>query len=121
MPANKLLIFLVFCAAGFTYSCKKTAEEAVDCFAESVLTSLHGTNDDANKKIIHFNASYDGDKTISSIAWEFGDGTTATTTSQTTDHTYEAAGNYTAKAKVTFKEQGGSCTVEPTKLVSIPL
>lgn len=41
----------------------------------------------------------DPDGTVSSIAWDFGDGTTASGT--TAEHTYRAAGTYVVKATVT--------------------
>jgi YVTN family beta-propeller protein len=45
--------------------------------------------------------------TIQSYAWDFGDGTTATTSSPTTAHTYTAAGSYTVTLTVT-NSQGTS-------------
>lgn len=46
-------------------------------------------------------ASSDSDGTVVSYRWEFGDGSTATTATPTTSHTYGAAGAFTAKLTVT--------------------
>ncbi len=46
--------------------------------------------------------------TITSYAWSFGDGSTATTSAPTTTHTYAAAGNYTAT--LTETDSAGTST-----------
>jgi YVTN family beta-propeller protein len=47
---------------------------------------------------------------IASYRWDFGDGSTASTTSATTTHTYAAAGSYTAS--VTETSTGGTSTAQ---------
>jgi YVTN family beta-propeller protein len=48
--------------------------------------------------------------TITSYAWDFGDGTTATTSTPTTTHTYTSAGSHTAK--VTETDSAGTSTTK---------
>jgi hypothetical protein len=48
--------------------------------------------------------SSDPDGSVASYAWDFGDGTIATTTSPQTVHTYASTGNFTATLRVTDNE-----------------
>jgi YVTN family beta-propeller protein len=50
-------------------------------------------------QVTSFNASAstDSDGSIASYTWEFGDGTTLSTSTPTTTHTYAASGTYTAR------------------------
>lgn len=100
-------------------SCKKTTESVVDCFSESVKVSLHVNVNSGNAKQIATEVKYWGHRTISSVKWEYGDGTIVTTTGLTSNHIYTAAGNYTVKARVTITEGKSSCETDPTKSVSI--
>lgn len=116
ISAPLCLFFIVL----FSFSgCKKTTEKIVDCFGESLLTSVHVHVITTNAKEINTEVRYAGSKTISSVKWEFGDGAVQTTTGLTSNHTYAVAGNYTVKAKVTFTKGKSSCEVDPTKSVTI--
>ena len=67
-------------------------------------------------------ASTDGDGTISSYSWNFGDPTTGaanTATTQDADHTFSAAGTYTVGLTVTDND-GATGTVSKSVTVSIP-
>ncbi|MFI7589617.1 PKD domain-containing protein [Spongisporangium articulatum] len=62
----------------------------------------------AKYRTVSFTAagSADPDGTIASYAWDFGDGSTATTTDPTTTHAYATTGSFTAKVTVT--DNGGA-------------
>ncbi|RYG02369.1 MAG: PKD domain-containing protein, partial [Chitinophagaceae bacterium] len=91
-----LLCLVVLTVMSFsTAGCKKTTEKALDCFGESLLTSVHVHIITTNAKQINTEVRYAGSKTISNVKWEFGDGAVQTTTGLTSNHTYAVAGNYT--------------------------
>lgn len=114
----KLLGVVLLAMATFA-GCKKAEEGIVDCLSESIKTGVHVTVSAGNAKQVSTEVTYWGHKTITSVKWEFGDGTTATTTGLSSSHTYTTAGNYTVKARVTFTEGKSSCEVDPTKAVTI--
>lgn len=109
-----LLLFILLLG-----SCKKAAESAVDCFGESLLTSVHVMVSSTNAKQVTTEVRYGGTKTISGIKWEFGDGSTASTTERTSTHVYATPGSYTVTARVTFSNGTSSCEVDPTRTVNI--
>lgn len=104
-------------------SCSKHDDEAIiDCFGDSILTSLKHSADETNSKIINYSIQYSGSNTVTSVKWTFGDGTPAQTVSTTTgavQHTYTAAGTFEVKADVTLSKSGGSCTVSPKKNITV--
>ncbi len=120
MKLQPLFLFAL-CVAGSTFisGCKKVTESAVDCFAESLLVSVRANTDATNSKLVNFEAHYIGDLSVSSVVWDFGDGTSQTATSTTSSHTYLKAGNYTVKAKVALLHNGSTCTPEPTQSIVV--
>jgi len=70
---------------------------------------------------VSFNASAsaDSDGTIASYAWNFGDGTTGS--GVTTQHTYTAAGTYTATLKVTDDRGATSSTSVTVQVQAAPV
>ena len=100
-------------------SCKKDAEKIINCLGESIWISIKHTADSENPKKITYTVEYTGDHNLSSsVEWTFGDGN-STTGGTTIEHTYAAAGEYELKAKVTTTSGDESCTVEPTKKITV--
>ncbi len=64
-------------------------------------------------------ASGDADGSVTSYAWDFGDGATDTTTGATTSHTYDAAGAYVAGLTVTDNDSGSGSTTRNVAPVAI--
>ncbi|WP_316815254.1 PKD domain-containing protein [Pedobacter nyackensis] len=118
MKIEKLIGCLLIVVTSFA-ACKKTSERVIDCFGESLLVSVHVKIDAANGKQVTTEVKYLGSKTISGVKWEYGDGSTESTTGLTGDHTYVSAGSYTVKARVSFTDGKSSCEVDPTKNVNI--
>lgn len=97
--------------------CRKTEEAIVDCLSENILTSLKHNISETDPKQLNLEASYNGDKTVSQITWTFGDGSTTTTTTRTTSHTYSTAGTYQVKADISL--DNGACVISPKKSITI--
>lgn len=62
--------------------------------------------------------SSDPDGNVASYAWDFGDGSTATTSSATTQHAYAQQGSYTVKLTVTDDEGCSTAVVFTGKTAS---
>lgn len=118
MKTGKLMMGVLMIGMLFV-GCKKSSERIVDCFGESLKLSVHVTVNPNNAKQVSTEVKYWGEKKISGIKWEYGDGATETTTGLTGNHLYASAGTYTVKARVTFTEGKSSCEVDPTKAVTI--
>ncbi len=116
---KKIGMFIIFMIALFiNYSCSKHDDEAIiDCFAESIYIKLHNSTDAANPKLMNYSVEYSGTGTLTSVKWNFGDGTTGT--GATVTHTYTAAGEYIATAEVTVKVDGSECTSIPKRTVTV--
>ena len=97
---------------------KATVTRQVTTIAPNVIPSAAFT-ESVNNLAVAFDAagSADSDGTISSYAWEYGDG--ATGTGKTSTRTYAAAGNYSVKLTVT-DNRGGSATVTRQVTVIAP-
>jgi hypothetical protein len=120
---KKIKIILMLIAVVFvTNSCSKKDDDVIiDCFGDSILTSLKHSADATNSKIVNYSIEYSGSNTVSSVKWTFGDGTPAQTVSANgaVSHTYTAAGTFEVTADVTLSKDGGSCTVSPKKNVTV--
>lgn len=113
------LSFLLIIGVLLSLSCKKMAEGVIDCLGESLLTSVHITTDNTNSKLVQLEARYHGNYTVTSVFWDYGDGSSATTSGKTSDHTYAASGTYEVKAKVTIVHNKAKCEISPKKSVTI--
>lgn len=111
-----LLLFVII-------SCSKSDDAAiVDCFGDSILTELKHSADGTNAKIINYSIHYSGSNKVTSVRWNFGDGTPVQTVNSATGavlHTYTTAGTFEVKTDVIISKEGGSCTVSPKKNVTV--
>jgi PKD repeat protein len=96
-------------------SCKKTASSAVDCISEAIFVKVGYTADPSNSKKINFTATDSGEYPLKSVDWNYGDGSTGSTTTLTSTHTYANTGTYTVTANVNV----ASCTIKPQKSVTV--
>lgn len=112
------LILGVMVAFLMLSSCKKE-EKILDCYGEAVKASVLVTVNTTNPKQVTTEVKYSGDKKVTNVQWEFGDGITVTTTGLTSTHTYTAAGSYTVRARVTLNKETVSCDIVPTRAVNI--
>lgn len=117
---KKLILICLTLTFGLSsQGCKKTLESIVDCAGESALVGIHATADATDPKLFNVSVTYSGSNKVSSVEWQFGDGSTATTTTLATIHTYAAAGSYELKANVKIDHSGGSCSTEPKRTVTV--
>lgn len=114
---TKFLLLPLITIALTTNSCRKAEEAAVDCFGEAILTSMHFDISTTNPKQVDFTISYSGEKTLTSVEWDFGDGNKTTTTNKTISHTYNTNGTYEVKTNMNLDK--GKCTVSPKKSVTV--
>lgn len=124
MPMQKHLLLKIagcalLCVALIFNSCKKAAEDAVDCFGQSLFVSFNHNQNDTNSRKVDFTIKYAGKLPIASIRLEYGDGQSQTISGSTASHTYNAAGNYEVKAWVTLQNGDGTCEVNPVKQLNI--
>lgn len=112
------ICILVFTLVGFS-SCKKEAEEVIDCLFVSADFDVTHTVEESTKTAT-FTVDYDGEHTLrNSIEYDFGDGSTQTISGTTATHVYSSAGSYTVKVKPTVEHAGSYCTPELTENVTI--
>lgn len=83
----------------------KKASKGLPNFIQSYFRNRIIANDECVFENIDFKV--DGYTTINAVAWDFGDGTTAS--GLQTNHTYTSPGNYTVSAEITFN--GSTTTV----------
>ncbi|SHG63013.1 PKD domain-containing protein [Flavobacterium defluvii] len=116
---RKITAVLMFSLVFFVInSCSKhDDEEIVDCFGDSIFIKLTHSVDASDSKKINYSIEYTGSRTLSSVKWTFGDGSTGTGTS--ISHTYAAAGTFEVKADVTTKNGNAECTSSPKKSITV--
>ena len=103
---------------GFLTSCSKDdVNNSLNCLGEALVTHIHHHTDPTNSHNIKFDVEYNGDKTISSVKWNFGDGSTGT--GNQVSHTYASTGTYEVKVSITVTEGGKYCSFIPIKSVTV--
>lgn len=117
LRTGKLVILML--AVILSVSCKKNAEKVVDCFGESLFVHVDHTADSQNARKVNFSVRYSGKLTATYTTIDYGDGQSAQGVTGTVAHTYASPGKYTVKAHVTLNTGTGTCTVSPTKEVTI--
>ena len=116
---SKFLYFL-FCVAPVltTYSCGgDDAGNVFNCVGETIITHIRHNTDTNNALMVNYEIEYNGDYNLTSVQWEFGDGSTGS--GVTTTHTYTSSGTYDVKAKVTVNDGGGSCSFTKDKSINV--
>ncbi|SFQ47699.1 PKD domain-containing protein [Parafilimonas terrae] len=109
---------LLFPAVLACTSCSRDNEN-IDCIKEQILVKIEHTRHADNKNAIDFSINYTGSKTITSVNWNFGDGTSLSGDSISVTHIYADTGLFITKASVNVVEDGASCTLTPDKKVRI--
>lgn len=99
--------------------CDKALDSITDCAGESLLISVHYEANDANPRIVDFEIHYSGEFSVTSVAWNFGDGNNQTVKTLEVEHTYATAGTYEITAEVNLKKGGKSCQVKPKETVVV--
>jgi len=72
MKKASCLVFLV-CSVLFLQSCKKTANNAINCIGEAFYVNVNFTVDPSNSKTINFTATDSGEYPLKSVQWIYGD------------------------------------------------
>ncbi|TPG36390.1 PKD domain-containing protein [Flavobacterium pectinovorum] len=117
---TKFKIVCIVAVLVLGYSCSKSdVEKGIDCFGESFFMKFKHTTDPANVKKVDFVVDYTGSYEFKSVKWNFGDGTSETTTSKTLSHIYTTAGTYNVKADITIQHGKATCTASPIKSVTV--
>jgi len=74
----------------------------------------------ANSSQLGWSSAIPGYANITSYSWNFGDGTTNTTASSTTQHAYTQAGNYTVTLTVTDSQSRTNSTTMTVQITTYP-
>ena len=118
-------IFILIGIIAVSVSCKKDAENVIDCLFEG---AHFKTSANVTDKLVDFRLQYTGDHSLKSVVWDFGDGNKQTTTSSTDvdgtitvtiSHTYTNAGTKNVKVSPTLTNGPNECTLDLTKTVTI--
>ncbi len=115
----KKIVFLIVCTLVLSFSCKKAADEAIDCVVELLFASISYTANPIDSKEVTLMVNYAGEFSVS-VEWEFGDGTTETMSGTTVTHVYPSAGAYSVKANMTLSgDNHSSCSTSKSKTIDV--
>lgn len=115
----KKLGYLLVLAMVLSLSCKKAADEVIDCAVELLFANVTYAENQDDPKEITLTVNYAGEFTIS-VDWEFGDGTSETKIGPTVTHRYDSAGAYEVKANMTLSaDKYSSCSTSKTRTVDV--
>ena len=74
-------------------------------------------DNDSGGMTVQFEVDYSGDLPITSVNWDFGDGTKGSGNS--VSHLYINSGTYAVKALVVLDRKGVDCLAEPETTITI--
>lgn len=94
-------------------------EVAIDCQQEATLITLQYADDAGGPRTVAYTIDYTGERELTGVIWEYGDGITDTIPGRETMHQYRIAGTYTVKATVGLRNGTFSCTVKPQERVVV--
>ncbi|MBI9038212.1 MAG: PKD domain-containing protein [Bacteroidales bacterium] len=117
-----ILILIISISVISSLSCKKIADDIIDCSIEAIMLSVHYETDTINSKIIHFEFKDEstGDfKLRNEISWNFGDGQSIKSTGLKIDHTYQSAGTFEVVASYILEKGSNTCNGDKKKTVKI--
>ena len=109
-------LFLCMVTLSLIVGCDESDLGINDCFSIGLLLDVSHTTDGLTAS---FEINYDGSNTLNDeVRWDFGDGTSQTTTGRSAEHTYSASGSYDVKATVTLSGPDiGDCPKEINEMV----
>lgn len=116
---KRFLVFLSLTAIILTASCKKATESLINCIGESLLVTIQAAPDATDPKKIQFSIRYTGSLTMSTITWDFADGTPVAEGAASTSHTYAAAGSFLVSATVKLQKGSSTCVPKPQKNITV--
>lgn len=116
-----LALFLSFIL--IEMGCKKGIDDSIDCIVESAFLEINDSTDQNNPKLVYFefvNTDTEGGFSLdNTIAWDFGDGSTATSTNHKIDHTYTNSGDFTVKGSYTLRRGDATCSSSKQTTVTV--
>lgn len=102
-----------------TSSCEKATESLINCIGESLLVTIQATPDATDPKKVQFSIKYTGSLTMSTITWDFADGSPVAEGAASTTHTYAVAGSYLVSATVKLQKANSTCVPNPQKNITV--
>lgn len=115
-----LSLFFIVILCLFGTSCDDGIDDnTIDCIKEEVLVKIEHAFDPDDRKTVNLSIDYTGNKTITSVSWDFGDGVNETDSGISTTHTYADTGLYKVLADVNIAQGVSACTLKPTHGIKI--
>ncbi len=112
---TRFLLSVVACAL-----CACGSDEvAINCQQEATLIALHHADDAGEPRTMRYRIDYSGDRELTGVTWEYGDGITELILGRETMHQYRISGTYTVKATVGLRNGTFSCTVKQQESVVV--
>lgn len=113
------LLFCIICLLSTSCNDNGIDDDTIDCVKEEILVKIDRAFDPDDSKTVNFTINYTGNKTITSVMWDFGDGISETDSNISTMHTYADTGLYNVKADVNITQGISACTLKPARSIKI--